>query len=355
MRISLYQPLVIQEIGKRPNQEDHVFPASPSIADKIFILCDGMGGHAKGEVASRIVAEETARPLNHLPLERMVLTDAMFDQAFEHACEHLDQVGEHDEDGRQMGTTLAFLGFHKAGALVAHIGDSRIYHIRPSERRMLYKSKDHSLVCELYEAGELTFSEMSTSPQRNVITRAVMPGTDNRVNADVVHVKDVKAGDYFFLCSDGMLERMADDELVDIFSSQVSDEEKRLQLMDATADNKDNHSAVIVHVEDVEAEDGDDRYADDEASSPCNALLLRRDDDDDEGTITIVDDVDDDAITAYTPVPNPGHAAIGEKHEPKEQQNVKHGCCDSPFKTWLVALVVAALVAAIVAAVYNYV
>ena len=354
MRIGLFQPLLIFERGKRANQEDYVFPPKPTASHKIFILCDGMGGHAKGEVASRIIAEQTAQALISMQNESQVVTDAMLEKALESACQHLDRADTSQDDERKMGTTFTALCFHKGGCLAAHIGDSRIYHIRPSERRMLYKSKDHSLVCELYEAGEISFSEMSTSSQRNVITRALMPGRDNRVSADITHITDVQAGDYFFLCTDGMLEQMADDELVEIFSRNNTDEEKRWVLRAATENNKDNHSALIIHVASVEAEKGDSQFVGDEAITPYNALLMRRDDDDEEGTITIIDDPqEDEEHTSYSPV-QAETPTRPTKKETKKETTSNHNGNTGPT-SWVAALVVAAIAAACVAAVCYFI
>lgn len=359
MRIGLFQPLLIYERGMRANQEDYVFPPKPAASHRLFILCDGMGGHAKGEVASRIVAEQTAQALATMQNEAQVVTDAMLAKALEIACQHLDRADTSQDEVRKMGTTFTALCFHKGGCLAAHIGDSRIYHIRPSERRMLYKSKDHSLVCELYEAGEISFSEMSTSSQRNVITRALMPGRDNRVSADITHITDIQAGDYFYLCTDGMLEQMADDELVEILSRNTTDEEKRRVLIAATADNRDNHSAIIIHVASVEAEKDDSQYVSDEATTPYNALLMRKDDEDDEGTITIVDDPqEDDEHTSYAPVQTvpPSQPTKKEtKIETRKETTNNNNNGNAGLTSWVVALAVAAIAAACVVAVYYFI
>ena len=287
MKIRLRQPQLIFEIGQRANQEDFIYPSQPKEGERLFILCDGMGGHEKGEVASRVIAEEMARYLGARLKDDDILSDDLFRMAFEYACQRLDQMDDGNDSMRKMGTTLTFLCFHKGGCLAAHVGDSRIYHIRPANRRMLYKSKDHSLVVELYMAGEISYSEMSSSKQKNVITRAVMPGKEKRVRADIVHITDIRKGDYFYLCSDGMMERMGDDELVDIISQNTTDEEKRQRLMTESAPNRDNHSAILLCVDDVMAEAGDDKYVGDEAVSPFNALLMRKDEEDDDVTVTM--------------------------------------------------------------------
>ena len=115
---------------------------------------------------------------------------------------------------------------------------------------------------------------MRTSPQKNVITRAMQPGEDNRVRADIVHITNVQPGDYFYLCTDGMLEEMENDELVDILSSNQTDEAKRQQLIEATKNNHDNHSAYLIHVKEVMQEVGDENNLDDEGTSRFNACNI---------------------------------------------------------------------------------
>ena len=115
---------------------------------------------------------------------------------------------------------------------------------------------------------------MATFPQKNIITRAMQPGEENRMRPDIVHITDVQPGDYFYMCSDGMLEQMTNEELAALLSSDISDEEKRNQLIKATANNKDNHSAWLIHVKYVINEDGDDKLVNEEPTSRCNAINI---------------------------------------------------------------------------------
>lgn len=276
MNYKLYKPLAIHELGQRQNQEDNIYPVMDKATadDRLFIVCDGMGGHEKGEVASDLVCQSFHRWFaEHLPVGEP-LSDEQFREALDYVYSQLD----HADDGavKKMGTTLTFLCLHRDGCTMAHIGDSRIYHVRPSEGAVLYQSRDHSLVFELFQAGEITYDEMRTSPQKNIITRAMQPGEDNRVRADIVHTTDIRPGDYFYLCTDGMLEEMENDELVSILSTDISDEEKRQRLILATADNKDNHSAYLIHIKDVIREEGDEAKPNDEATSRCNAINIMK-------------------------------------------------------------------------------
>lgn len=276
MKIEIHQPLSIHEIGKRDNQEDALWRKDATADDRLFIVCDGMGGHEKGEVASQTFSEalgkwysENANP--DIPLDNKQL-DEQLSTAIEFAYKQLD--AQDDGSFKKMGTTLTLLYIHARGVLVAHIGDSRIYHIRPSER-ILYQSRDHSLVYDLYQAGEIGYEEMATHPQKNVITKAVTPGEENRATPDIIHITDIEPDDYFYMCSDGMLERMSNGELLNIFSAAISDDEKRQNLIYETEDNADNHTAWIIRIKSVLKEAGDATDENEETTARCNALNIR--------------------------------------------------------------------------------
>lgn len=253
MNLDLYKPLSIYELGKRPNQEDNMYPASGCATekDRLFVLCDGIGGHKHGEIASTSVCKSISEYFLQQSSKSLNLKNSLATGALAYAYEKLDELAVKD-GSRQMGTTLAMLYFHKQGCTVMHIGDSRIYHIRPSANTILYKSRDHSLAYELFLAGELSYEEMKNFPQKNVITRAMIAGDNNHPKADVMNITDIQSGDYFYICSDGMLELMEDDELLHILSSDKSDEDKKSLLIAATKGNADNHSAYIVHVKSVD-------------------------------------------------------------------------------------------------------
>lgn len=274
MKVRIYQPQAIYEVGGRANQEDAIFPAlgAATAADRLFILCDGMGGHEKGEVASQAVSRAMAEYIGRNADVSEAVDDDVLLAALEAACRALDALD--DGAARKMGTTLCLMLFHRGGLTAMHVGDSRIYHIRPAEHRVLYQSRDHSLVYELFQAGEITYEQMRTSPQKNIITRAIQPGEDNRVRPAIVHIADIRAGDYFYMCSDGMLERMENSGLCALLSADTTDESKREALVAATAANADNHSAYLVHIADVAAEPGDDSLADDEQASRDNAVNI---------------------------------------------------------------------------------
>lgn len=243
------------EVGN-PHQEDSLFPAHgknrPS--DRIFILCDGMGGHAAGEVASATVCEAMSNSL--LPLKESY-SDNDINKAVTAAYDALDAKDNSGEGKSKMGTTMTCLVMHKEGATIAHMGDSRVYHIRPGKERedtqILFQTRDHSLVNDLIAVGEITPEEAKNHPRKNVITRALQPNTAERQKADIKAIVDIKPGDWFYLCSDGMLEQMDDDAIRFIFSDATGGMDKKIEMLTlATRENRDNHTAILIHVLGVE-------------------------------------------------------------------------------------------------------
>jgi protein phosphatase len=243
----------IYELGQRSGQEDCIYPSVgvPNPANGLFIVCDGMGGHDRGEVASQAVCKAMSEyVIAHAPADGS-FSEEDFKDALAAAYDALDAL----DDGavKKMGTTMTFLKFHKSGCIMAHIGDSRIYHIRPSEpegKRIIHVTRDHSLVNDLVAIGELTPEQAKTFKQKNIITRAMQPLQERRSRADVLNITDVRPGDVFYMCTDGMLECADDDQIEALLSDRKStDADKIAALVEQTKNNKDNHSAVLVRVE----------------------------------------------------------------------------------------------------------
>lgn len=256
----------IYEFGHRkdaagnPHQEDCTYPlhGRMSDSDRTFILCDGMGGHDAGEVASATVCEAMGHSIHSDGHDADgIFTEKDFLNALDAAYNALDK--KDNGAAKKMGTTMTFLKLHNQGATIAHIGDSRVYHIRPGktgkDTKIFFETSDHSLVNDLIKVGELTKEEARLSNQKNVITRAMQPHLSPRPKADIHTTADIRPGDYFYLCSDGMLEQ--DDmengtTLRNIFSGQGGDDDNKVEILrSVTDDNNDNHTAIIVHILDV--------------------------------------------------------------------------------------------------------
>lgn len=277
MKIQIAPPQAIYELGQRHNQEDALFPlcGEATAADCLFLVCDGMGGHDHGEVASQTVAETIGRYIaDRLPAEAP-LPDSLLTDAIAEAYNQLD-ARDNPADTKKMGTTLTLLCLHRGGATMAHIGDSRIYHFRPSTHTILYQSRDHSLVMDLYLSGELTREEMDTYEGRNVITRAMQPHQERRFRPDIVHTTDLRPGDLFLLCSDGVVETLTDNHLLNILCADIPDDRILQRLRAATAAAADNHTAYLLRILGVEAEPSDAEAPNEETTSRANLINLLR-------------------------------------------------------------------------------
>lgn len=247
----------IWELGQRANQEDSIFPEHGKLsdADRLFVLCDGMGGHSGGEVASGTVCRAFGESvLRNTPDPEGPFSDDVFSAALSDAYDALDLKDDGAE--KKMGTTFTFLKLHAEGCTIGHIGDSRVYHLRPGksaeDTEILFQTRDHSLVNDLVRIGELTPEEAKESKQKNVITRAMQPQMERRSKADLYHSSDIRPGDYFMICSDGILENFEDENIKFIFSDKGGDAANKVEMIvKATEHNRDNHTAIIVHILDV--------------------------------------------------------------------------------------------------------
>lgn len=358
MNFKIAQPLWIHELGQRSNQEDSLTPLDSALNEctRVFILCDGMGGHEKGEVASQAVCQAMIEWFNKNYSNEKPLSEQEFNQALACAYDALDARDDIDSE-KKMGTTMTFLALHAGGATIAHIGDSRIYQIRPSTRQVIYKSRDHSLVYDLIRLGEMTEEEARTSKQKNIITRAMQPNQERRSHADIDLVTDIQAGDYFYLCSDGMLEQMDDQELVSIFASTaMSDDVKRDFLIEKTIDNRDNHTAFIIHVLDVTNE-----LEEDDESITTQPILFNEDEESESSTSE--PSQPSEACTEERTTPSSAKDPEFENQpmpEPVVQRKVQQECPQANNKLasrpsqWIMIAVIIAAIGLIAYAIFHY-
>lgn len=255
MTTHLFPPQSYTQKGRRPYQEDARYPDTDRPATErpaFFLVCDGVGGQDKGEVASRTVCDTFGQLLegSAIPLPQDA---AQFQALFDKVYTRFSEVAR--AQCTTMATTLTFLCFHDGGYTAAHCGDSRIYHIRPG-KGIVYQTEDHSLVQELVRNGVITPEEAVNHPQGNIITRCIMlpqDGTNDQPRVTVHQSSDLQAGDYFLLCTDGVVHEANDTYLVSFLSDTgLSDEQKIAQLAQQTANSSDNNTAYLLHVERVE-------------------------------------------------------------------------------------------------------
>lgn len=250
-RVRLYKPLGFSDIGRRDLQQDCLYPRIDSLCadDKLFIICDGMGGHAHGEIASSLVANSFSRQFHSLKNSTFGTTE--FQMFLETAWSELDTYYEPELTSRQMGTTLALLYISSDRYFAAHIGDSRIYQIRPDKiTDIVYRSNDHTHVSKLLANGEILPMDAIKYERRNILNKAMIPL--QRYDADIYESSDLQAGDYFMLCSDGVVENLTDEMIRFIFSPYRSPEEiLELIHLHCLQLSSDNNSCLIIPVNDV--------------------------------------------------------------------------------------------------------
>jgi protein phosphatase len=216
----------------------------------IFVVADGMGGHAAGEIASEMAVQLIARDLGSFKGLSTDEAAARMTRAIKAANTAIFDrtLAEHDKRG--MGTTATVLVLHGANRyLLGQVGDSRAYLLRDGRFHQL--TKDHSYVQEQVDAGYLTPEQARTHPYANVITRCV--GASGDVMPDVF-AGTVRAGDTFLLASDGLTGMVEDDALQAILQTQGTPE-RWVDRMVAEANRRgglDNITAIIVQVDSVE-------------------------------------------------------------------------------------------------------
>src|SRR5690606_8574683 len=159
-------------------------------------------------------------------------------------CENkFDEYTRQNPDAKGMATTLTLLKFLSGKAVIAHIGDSRVYHIRNGE--ILFQTTDHSFVNELVASGFLTPEEAKTHPKRNQITRAVQ-GSEYPTYIDVNEIESVQNQHYFMLCSNGILEAIDDDFILRNFLEENSPEQLKGRILEMCREmSTDNFTAII--------------------------------------------------------------------------------------------------------------
>ncbi len=269
MRITVKGAASFRVQGQRPYQEDNRWPDSDSIApsESTFIVCDGVGGAEHGEAASSAVAETIGSSMRQYGSDSNFGTAELGIQLGK-GYAALDRTAD-DIGSTNMGTTLAFLHLGADGAMMAHIGDSRVYHYRPGAGFM-YRSDDHSLVNSLVHTGNISPEQGVDHPRSNVITRCMSPGAANRCDATVVTATDVADGDLFFLCSDGVLHCISDTGLAEMFESPRTIEVMMERLGKACTRSSDNSTAILVRIGQVSGVA--DRECDDAGAGPTRLL-----------------------------------------------------------------------------------
>jgi serine/threonine protein phosphatase PrpC len=226
---------------QRSANEDSLFLRSP-----VFVVADGMGGAQAGEVASKVAAESFDRELPAAAPER-VLTETI-----EAANRAIHERARTDPELTGMGTTTTAMIVDLEGEAVAigHVGDSRAYRLRGGKFERL--TRDHSLVEEMRRKGQLTDAQAEDHPQRSIITRALGPEPEVKVDVQTV---PAQAGDVFLICSDGLTTMLDDEHIARVLSRASSMDSAVRALVDEAnrAGGRDNITVIAFQLGDAAA------------------------------------------------------------------------------------------------------
>ena len=242
------------DIGRKRKHNEDSFLQDDELG--LYVVADGMGGHAAGEVASaqavqsiRTVILEGRAVLEQFrttpTIEARELVAQLMEKAIHRACADIYALAQSDQGKRGMGTTVVALVCAGKKAVVGHVGDSRVYLFRNGRAHQL--TEDHTIIQEQLKRGLITKDQVATAENKNVITRAV--GIQPSVAVDTL-VTDLLPGDLYLLCSDGLHGYLADDELPALFS-----QEPRAKLAEALTElaiqrgGKDNVTTVALSIE----------------------------------------------------------------------------------------------------------
>ncbi|MBA3865696.1 MAG: Stp1/IreP family PP2C-type Ser/Thr phosphatase [Solirubrobacterales bacterium] len=230
------------DTGRQRNaNEDSLF-----VRSQVFVVADGMGGAQAGEVASKAAAESFERPLPKAPPER-ILTETI--EAANRTI-HERAVADPELTGMGTTTTAAIVDLEAEEIAIGHVGDSRAYRLRAGKLDRL--TRDHSLVEEMRRKGQLTDAQAEDHPQRSIITRALGPEPEVKVDVQTV---PAQAGDVFLICSDGLTTMLDDDHIARLLARASSMDSAVRALVDEAnrAGGRDNITVIAFRLEDAAA------------------------------------------------------------------------------------------------------
>ncbi len=212
----------------------------------LFLVADGMGGHAAGEVASQLAAA-TVEKFVEASRDHELRPEETLRQAAEEANTKVFEAQRLQPEFAGMGSTLTALTIRDNHYYVAHVGDSRAYLLRDGVLDQI--TRDHSLVWHLYETGVLGKEELSSHPQKNLITRSIGPHPE--IEVDLEH-GEARKGDVYLLCSDGLTDVLTDEGIRQILEvAAKTPQELGEDLVNAAnqGGGPDNITVVVLRLE----------------------------------------------------------------------------------------------------------
>ena len=240
--VAHYAAAAVTDRGrKRPSNEDAF---GFSVEHGVYVVCDGMGGAAAGEIASSLAVDEMMRLLTGRDAAHALIDDA--EEAVASANAAIFSRAQHSHNLNGMGTTLVTLLVADQSGWMINVGDSRGYRMRNSRLEQI--TLDHSLVEEQVRMGRMDRLEAQRSPFKNVITRAL--GTQSSVTPDIFELEN-EPGDLFMLCSDGLTRELSDPLVESLLKLDLPLQEMCARLVAAANDagGHDNITCLLVRAE----------------------------------------------------------------------------------------------------------
>lgn len=230
---------------RRENQDAYMVREETASGHTICVVCDGMGGAAGGQLASRIAVETFTSELEK------ILTPGMQPQQLREASSYavslankaIREAAGQMEEYHNMGTTLVSAVSYDGGVVVSNVGDSRAYRI--TKGGITRVTKDHSLVERMVDRGDITAEEARRHPNRNLITRALGPDADTQCDG---YICPLEQGEFLLLCTDGLVDTVTDQEMLFevIHGAELDGCLDRLLAISKSRGASDNVTAVLM-------------------------------------------------------------------------------------------------------------
>lgn len=226
-------------IGSRNENEDSI-SVLESGNTLLALIADGLGGYGGGSKASKC-----AISVINSTLQNVTISDDAITNAIKYANKQILQL--HTKE-MKMKTTIAALWLSRNNAVIANVGDTRIYHIR--DNKIIYQSIDHSVAQMAVYTGEITLEQIRGYKERNKLTKAL--GVDKNIKP-YIHNVSVEKGDVFLLCSDGFWEIITEEEIINVLNTTSNLKEwldsMHFNITKSQNKNIDNNSAIVLKIE----------------------------------------------------------------------------------------------------------
>lgn len=253
MKIQITTPLSIHEKGGRLQFEDYLFPepgkAGPD--DRLFIVADAGPGEL-GRIGAELAAQNFAEYFEILPPADDV-DEAYMEQALTWVEESISTYIQGNPDTKGLSTTLSLVHIGPKVITIAWIGDSRVYYY-DSKKKKLEVTEDHSVINDLIQRGKIQPEDAATHKDRYRLLRAIQ-GSENPTQIDTrfIPISQLNPGDYFLVCSDGLLESLNNQDILTLFDNIATPSQIIAEIAALSQSNRDNYSCYLIPVREMES------------------------------------------------------------------------------------------------------